>query len=137
MLYSLYEDWSNSLWNELATFYRKADRKEFQPGKSSIEMVFFWKGNDSKQYDYFNAVRVNTSDQGIAFLPALNHLAMKPVLIPWSDLSIESSRRLWIASRLVLRCADTDVRVTVRKKWVSEIELHTKNTGRIAEMVST
>jgi hypothetical protein len=111
--YSLYEDRNNSLWNQLASSFPSSRGRSFPSDNSGIEMVFFWLSANPEKYDYFNSLKVIASDSGLAFLPILNHLAIKPVLIPWSELKMVGSKRFWLKDRLVLNCGSTGINIAV------------------------
>ena len=122
--YSFYQDRNNELWSALASAYLMSENVGFDraTADSDIEMVFFWSKDKQEDYDYFNSMKVSVADSGIAFLPTINHLAIKPVFIPWNELEIVGSRKLWMKERLVLSARQSYVNVTILEKWRSRVQ---------------
>lgn len=119
--FGTFKEYRNPLWTEIV-----AQGKPFSgstEGKSSVQMVFFWKGGESyrsaEEADYYNAMDIYLCTEGVLF-KCPPFLARKTVLLPWGKIEQGDTFIKFMAQRRALHIKGTDLYVSVTCKTTKQ-----------------
>ena len=87
----------------------------------SVQMVFFWEGPEaygkSDQSDYWNAMDIYASDEGLAIKRPLILFGRRSVFIPWDQLAATKPFYAWLTKRRALKICGSELYFSVTDKF--------------------
>lgn len=107
LIYTLYQETKHEIWNKLVSRYGCL-KKDLRSDDIRVQMVFF-RMEDEVEFSYFNSMNVGYGEHGIEIAPTLNHLFLKPIFIPRSDIENIGKKRLFLLERTIYKVKGLDV----------------------------